>query len=301
MSDDNKDVTPDDDATDDTEYSELELSTLTEEERAAIDTDSDDSTDVEDDEAGEDSDSEGPSEEEDPEPEAETDKEADSDVEDNESPDDEDVSQSEVDSNEQEEEGPTEFEAKVIELETKLDDLANQYEEGEFDFREFRNKEREVLKELNAMESQVQRAEIRQELSQQAEQDAWERTTNAFLKDYPQYGNNPILQGALNTAIESVARTKEAQGKDGAWILDKAKSTVETAFGVEQEKPAPKTKSKKEKAKQPEVPKTLAHTPNAAPADTAKGEFTHLDSLDGMAYEKAISKLTPEQQDRYLA
>jgi hypothetical protein len=47
------------------------------------------------------------------------------------------------------------------------------------------------------------------------------------------------------------------------------------------------------------LPPTLAGVPAAA--DAAVGhEFAHLESLEGSALERALARMTPDQQERYL-
>lgn len=49
-----------------------------------------------------------------------------------------------------------------------------------------------------------------------------------------------------------------------------------------------------------QLPPTLANIPAAADA-TISNEFSHLENLEGNALERALARLTPDQQDRYLA
>lgn len=48
------------------------------------------------------------------------------------------------------------------------------------------------------------------------------------------------------------------------------------------------------------LPPTLAQAPTAADA-TVSSEFAHLDGLDPEALEKAVARMSPDEQDRYLA
>lgn len=56
-------------------------------------------------------------------------------------------------------------------------------------------------------------------------------------------------------------------------------------------KPAPPDRS--------QFPPTLANVPAAADA-TIVNEFAHLENLEGSALERALARLTPDQQERYL-
>lgn len=50
------------------------------------------------------------------------------------------------------------------------------------------------------------------------------------------------------------------------------------------------------------IPPSLGGLPAAAGADPKnEGEFAHIDGLEGEAYERALARMTPDQQARYLA
>ena len=49
-----------------------------------------------------------------------------------------------------------------------------------------------------------------------------------------------------------------------------------------------------------EPPRTLANLPQAGVEAEGQGEFSHLENLSGLALEKALARMTPDQQERYL-
>lgn len=65
-----------------------------------------------------------------------------------------------------------------------------------------------------------------------------------------------------------------------------------------EEKPAPAAKPK---GIDVDVPTTLADAPAAAENQDGGGEFANVDKLEGMDYELAVAKMTPEQKARFLA
>jgi hypothetical protein len=92
-------------------------------------------------------------------------------------------------------------------------------------------------------------------------------------------------------------------------LLQMAHDNLVKAAGV-QPKPveAPKDpKAEAAKARVPDtstVPPSLGHIPAAAPGSVDTEEFAHLDKIfasgDSAAHERALAKLTADQQDRYL-
>jgi hypothetical protein len=88
-------------------------------------------------------------------------------------------------------------------------------------------------------------------------------------------------------------------------FLNAAGREVRKLFGLErapaakkEEKPAPAAKPK---GTDVDVPTTLADAPAAAENQDGGNEFANLDKLEGMEYELAVAKMTPEQKARFLA
>ncbi|MBO9680948.1 MAG: hypothetical protein J7556_22205 [Acidovorax sp.] len=109
-------------------------------------------------------------------------------------------------------------------------------------------------------------------------QDAGERG----LADQP--GNLAASKAALRDAVDLVLRRA---GKAGA----ASAAAAAPAPAAPARRPAPADRSK--------LPPTLAAVPAAADASVTS-EFAHLQGLEGPALERALARLTPEQQDRYL-
>lgn len=69
--------------------------------------------------------------------------------------------------------------------------------------------------------------------------------------------------------------------------------------------PAAKPAAPVKKGRAPDlsgIPPTLGNLPAASnPGSGDGGEFAHINDLSGMDYERALSRLTPDQQARYLA
>jgi len=146
------------------------------------------------------------------------------------------------------------------------------------------------------------------------ENQRWGRAVHAYLASHEDYqaDKNPVRFAALDGEVRRLANSVEIDGLTHIQILDKARKNVEKAFGVPTPKatgddvpPAGKEKTApppKPKAQVPDVP-NLGDLP-AAGVENPKGtggEFAHLDKLTGADLEAALEKLTPTQQDRYLA
>jgi F0F1-type ATP synthase membrane subunit c/vacuolar-type H+-ATPase subunit K len=167
-------------------------------------------------------------------------------------------------------------------LKAAVKQLAQQYEDGEIDFTD-----------LEAGKTELMLAHQRQSEQYKQTAAAYQSEISALNKSHPNWektGNSPEFVRWLQKqppGIQAMANTVNAQNY--AYLLDSF-----TAAGGQSnpEKPQPK---------KPEVvlPTTLAGIPSAA-LNTDTGEFAHLENLSGMEYEAALSKLTPEQQAKYL-
>ena len=146
---------------------------------------------------------------------------------------------------------------------------------------------------------------------QESENRRWGNAVTSFLvqnKDYTQEAS-PTKFAALDSEVKRMATNAgEIGNMTHLQILQKAKANVEAAFGSvpkvedtkdEGGKPKPKPKPK---AKVPETP-NLGDVP-AAGVDNPRAdasEFANLDKLTGADLESALEKMTPAQQERYLA
>lgn len=153
---------------------------------------------------------------------------------------------------------------------------------------------------------------------QRAGEAEWLGQVHAFkaeaLKDTGiNYDTDTEKSVAFDDWLKRLAANPANEHRDEAWFLAHAHKKVMAEFDI-----APKAEAKQEagalakaapakpaapaprKPNLAAVPPTLGGLPVAAPNDAGDaGEFSHLDNLSGMAYEKAIAKLTPEQRDRY--
>jgi hypothetical protein len=101
--------------------------------------------------------------------------------------------------------------------------------------------------------------------------------------------------------------TEENAGKTGYELLLEAKELCQKRFRDMteggsapklREDPTPKPKAPARESVQ--LPKTLADSIPADENPTNQDEFAHLDKMEGLEYEMALARLTPDQERRYL-
>lgn len=120
------------------------------------------------------------------------------------------------------------------------------------------------------------------------------------------YRKDPKLHAELDRAVKFLAGDSENADKSEQWFLDEGHAMVKARHGLGKpgnavDKPAADA-DKGKTGKAPDlsgVPPSLRNAPPAASSDDG-GEFAHLDNLKGLALERALAKLNPEQSARYL-
>ncbi len=191
-------------------------------------------------------------------------------------------------------------------LQAKLEELNKQLEEGDIDLVEYtRLRDPIILQQVEAR--------LAEKFNQQSAEQLWKYEQRIFFGQNRQYREDPAMNGALQAVFKSLD-TQENAHKTGLELLNEAKDLVEAslakrygAVGKQESNPAPEKseaqppKDKKPAIEKAELPRTLANVPPADTNDTGRNEFSHLDKLTGVEYEKAVARLTPDQQARDLA
>jgi len=196
---------------------------------------------------------------------------------------------------------PADIEAKRTALDTQEDDLVKKFDEGDITFAEY-NKE---LRSLNRERADLDRAELKAELAQEAQQSqveqTWQTTANTFVAEHPLISKNETTWSSFDAIVRRVtAETMQKGEQPSRRDLEKAYKQWTEDLGISDagtQKPQPKQK------KQNIVPPNLGKVPAATANDTDDGKFAHLDRLaesDPLAFEAALAKMSDAQRDEYM-
>jgi hypothetical protein len=210
----------------------------------------------------------------------------------------------------------------VGDLDAKVKDAEVKFKAGEMTFDEFRAVERNAEGERRKLDAAQLKSEISSESGEQAAAARWKFETDRFFKDtakgdgidYKAKGNEP-LWAALDAEVKRLAKDDANADKSGPWFLEQAHAAVKKLFGRSAAPAGDGGKSDAEKkaaaeaaavaarkaAKKAPV-QSLSGLPDAgtdAPGD--KGEFGHLEGLEGMELEAALAALPKDEADRYLS
>lgn len=211
-----------------------------------------------------------------------------------------------------------EIETAINQLQTAREELEAAYESGdsELTYAEHRAKLREIesaLLDLNA-----ERAEVKaiQKVNAAYQQEWWNREIKSFKRealrsDGVDYDQDKKLEAEWDKAVRYLGSDPDNADKDAAWFLKEAHEIVKARFRIGRADsavpPAQKRLSKVDealaarRARQGEPPKTLSGLPEAGREAEGSGEFSHLDTLSGLDLEKALARMSQDQQDRYLS
>jgi len=212
-----------------------------------------------------------------------------------------------------------EIEASIAQLQTARDELESAYESGdsELTYAEHRAKLREIdgaLLDLNA-----ERAEVKaiQKMNAAYQQEWWNREIKSFKRealraDGVDYDKDAKLEAEWDKAVRYLGNDPDNADKDAGWFLKEAHEIVKARFRLGRTEAAPSAQQNNRRsavdealaarrAKAGEAPKTLSRLPEAGMESEGSGEFSHLDNLSGLDLEKALSRMSADQQDRYLS
>lgn len=196
---------------------------------------------------------------------------------------------------------PADIEAKRTALDTQEDDLVKKFDEGDITFAEY-NKE---LRSLNRERADLDRAELKAELAQEAQQSqveqTWQTTANTFVAEHPLISKNETMWSSFDAIVRRVtAETMQKGEQPGRRDLEKAYKQWTEDLGITD---AGMQKSQSKQKKQNIVPPNLGKAPAATANDTDDGKFAHLDRLaesDPLAFEAALAKMSDAQRDEYM-
>lgn len=210
-------------------------------------------------------------------------------------------------------------------LDQQLKDLAlarrdarRKYEEGELSEDQYDAELDRIEQERDKVNSARIRAEVSADMTTQQLQREYRKTLDGFFADVKKAGfdykadaNKGALQH-LDKAIKALSQTAEGDEGPDLWreILSNAHLVTAAKFKIPTQKAGSDDTGKTSKAAEvarsrtpdlSKVPPTVGRGPSAGTPSVNSDEFSHLDGLSGIALERAVARLTPDQQERWEA
>jgi hypothetical protein len=211
---------------------------------------------------------------------------------------------------------PDDFEDQKKAAADKLTDLRAKFKAGELDLDEYEAERATVDEDLRKLDRMALKAEISQDMTAQSAEAQWRAAIDRQFKAAaaPEGGGIDYSADAdkaadLDTFVKRLAAVEANADKSMDWFLAEAHKRVLALHDI---KPAGKAAPASAPAAQPKkgaqdrtpptAPASLATVPGAdGPGDVGNEEFAQLDSLDGIEYEAALSRLSEAQRNKYLA
>lgn len=210
-----------------------------------------------------------------------------------------------------------EINQSIGQLRQLKDKLEAAYESGdsELTYAEHRAKLREIDTALLDLNAERAEAQAIQKLNAAYQQEWWQREIRAFkreaAKEGVDYDGDPKLEAAWDKAVRFLGGDPDNAQQDAGWFLREAHEMVKARFKLGRSEPTiPPAEQRLSKvdealaarrAKAAPPPPSLSKLPQAGLEQEGKGEFSYLDDLSGLALERAVAKLSPEQQARWEA
>jgi hypothetical protein len=198
---------------------------------------------------------------------------------------------------------PADLAAQMQQINEAKRTLGQQYQDGEIDWAEFESKRDELDEKALDLREAKSQVDLMAKLQAQTEAQHWQWEQDRFFaqKSNSLYKEDELAYVALDHTIKRLASDAAHAGKPMAWFLEEADRVVRAKFAPTQVATTTQPTTKIAQKTAPKMPPNLGDLPAAElPATGDPDEFSKLDKLSGMELERAISKLTPEQQDRYL-
>ncbi len=207
----------------------------------------------------------------------------------------------------------TEKQAAFEEAMQEYTDLANQLDDGDIGQGKYEAESYRLKAKLEGLDRDIQALQkqhdsVEHDVDQRAEAKRAEfvQAATAFLS---QPENQMFQQGTPEWAAldaQIIHLQTNHPNMPSVEVMQRARQAAVALLGISEGKPAEtkptETKPTETKPKRADtninIPPTLGNMPAAE--SNSGGEFSHLDNLTGVALERAVSKLSPEQQSRYL-
>lgn len=192
----------------------------------------------------------------------------------------------------------TQFDAQIAELTTQKNEKFAKLMEGEITPEDYSKAEAELMAARENLTIARTLAKANADAAEQYQLKVLKKVAEVAKSDDIDYAKDVKAAARFDAEIAFLSADPEWRSKDFSEKAAEAHKTVLTLLGKKPSaapSPAPAPAS----VDRSKLPPTLSNIPVAA-APSIGGEFDHLDGLKGAAHEKALARMTPEQQERYL-
>lgn len=204
-------------------------------------------------------------------------------------------------------EAPADYEAKLTEFNTQAADLKAKFKNGDMDVDEYDAQRTAIDAQKSTLQNQVLKAEIARDMQAQAIANQWSTEVKSLFSSAAKaesggidYNKDDAKRADLDMFLKVLSESPANKDKPMSFFTSEAHKRVLALHGIAT---STATATASRAPNLSAMPKTLAGVPTtgAQPQDTGGDEFAHLDALNGEAFESALLKLSLEQRERYAA
>ena len=199
------------------------------------------------------------------------------------------------------------YEAKMGEFSAQKAALRVALNDGDLTHADYDDKKDSIIVAEQSLREIKLKSEIAAEQNEQNAIARWNWEQDRFFgEDANAVYKDKYLLAAFDAAVRDVAAKPENANQPGHWFLKEADKLVRSRFNTGEPKvDEPKVEAKPKESRKPDlsmVPKSLAHLPAAEIQQTGDvDEFAHIDRLKGIELEKAISRMSEAERERFRA
>jgi hypothetical protein len=165
------------------------------------------------------------------------------------------------------------------------------------------------IDELQDRRTEIDRQRIKSELSaemrEQQLQNEWTSTVTRFVKSTAKNeginyndASRPLLGNALDAEVKRLSQLETASSMSFEQVLEAAHKAVVEQFGL---KATVQEKAQSAAAKPTvKIPPNIGNAPSASRGNE-ESRFDHIDSLQGVARERALAQMSEAERDEYLS
>ena len=202
---------------------------------------------------------------------------------------------------------------RLQDLDSLQAELDKKYDDEDLDAKDYLAQSRLITEEQQNINADVREATFVHNANKTFAVNNWQQSVNDFVSTNDEF-QTPIMQGALNAALNELYGDEANIGSSHNWYLQTAANAVRdqiTPAEAAADNPsdaspnskavaAAKAATAKADDAKGKLPKTLSDVPVAEDAGTGKDKFADIDSLTGVELEAALAGMSKEQEQEYL-
>jgi hypothetical protein len=194
------------------------------------------------------------------------------------------------------------FDAKIAALVAQDVALREKLANGDIDITSYTEENTRIIEAKAELRGDQRMAEFAAQQNEANNKARWQWEQERFFEqESSALYKDPIMFAALDAAVKAAAHSPANAKRSSGWFLAQADVQVRKLFGTQGASTPQAPAGKPAMALVKTGPTTLASLPSAELPETGGGdEFARFEKLSGMELERQLSRLTPDEINRYL-